>query len=119
MKKFLNDFAANNRDCANLDKSHLTSLFLNACQLFLNAPGPSAFRHQSKQINVALTEAVMVALMRRLEAGDPLPTPEGISSALFAVSKNEKFIESITRATADEEGVKYRLAYATKLFGAA
>lgn len=118
MKKFLNDFAATHRSCANLQKQYLTDLIDNACSILLSAVGQSAFRHLSKQVNVALTEAVMVGLMRRLELGDPLPTPDAIAAALEQLVKDPKLVDAITRATADEEGVKHRLASATKVLGA-
>lgn len=119
LKKYLNDFAANSRDCANLQVPELTKLFKFACAELSAAVGPSAFRYQSKQVNVALTEAIMVGLMRRLEAGHPKPTPKAISEALAKLTAEPKFLDAITRSTAVEESVKDRLALATKLFGAA
>lgn len=116
MKKFLNDFAANNRDCTNLQTQYLTELLDSACIILNNTVGSQAFRYL-KQVNVALTEAVMVGLMRRLEVGDPQPASQAVADALSSLAHDNKFVESITRATADEEGVKYRLAFATKAFG--
>lgn len=119
MKKFLNDFAANQRNCANLQTHYLSELFDKACSILMTAVGPSAFRHLSKQVNVALTEAVMVGLMRRLDLGDPAPSSQAITTALEELVKDSKFVDAITRATADEEGVKQRLAIATKVLGTA
>ena len=119
LKKYLNDFAANNRDCSSLQVERLTSLFNDTCVALHASLGPSAFRFQSPQVNVALTDAVMVGLMRRLEAGDPEPDPKAIASAHLKLTKETKFLDAITRATADEESVKDRLALSTKLFGAA
>jgi hypothetical protein len=118
MKKFLNDFAAVHRNCTSLQTEELKQLVDSACSVLLQATGASAFRHLSKQVNVALTEAVMVGLMRRLEVGGPAPTSESVNAALSDLVRDTKFVESITRATADEEGVKYRLAFASKIFGA-
>lgn len=119
LKKFLNDFAANNRDCSNLQTERLEQLFKSACIELLSAAGPSAFRHQSRQVNVALTEAIMVGLMRRLEAGEPKPTAARIKESLTQLVTDSKFLDSITRATADEDSVKYRIALTAKTFGAA
>lgn len=116
LKKFLNDFAALNRDCANLDKKRLAELFTAACASLLAALGPAAFRLHSKQVNVALAEAVMVGLMRRLEAGAPTPSSAGIVKAFSELVGDGAFVDSITRATADEENVKTRLAVSTKMF---
>lgn len=119
LKKYLNDFAANSRDCANLQVSQITDLFKLACAELRAAMGSAAFRYQSKQVNVALTEAVMIGLMRRLEAGHPKPTPQAISEVLTKLMSESKFVDAITRSTAVEESVKDRLALAAKLFGAA
>jgi hypothetical protein len=119
LKKFLNDFAASNRDCSNLETKRLAELFNAACLSLLKALGSPAFRYHSKQVNVALTEAVMVGLMRRLEAGPPAPTDTGITKAFADLTNDARFVDSITRATADEENVKSRFAIATKIFAAA
>lgn len=119
LKKYLNDFAAANRDCSSLQVETLTALFKSACTELLKAVGPGAFRYQSKQVNVALTEAVMVGLMRRLEAGEPNPTVEAIANVVSQLPSEAKFLDAITRATADEDSVKDRIAIATRLFGAA
>lgn len=119
LKKYLNDFAANSRDCANLQVSRITDLFKLTCAELLGAIGSAAFRYQSKQVNVALTESVMVGLMRRLEAGHPKPTPQAISQVIVNLVAEPKFLDAITRSTSVEESVKDRLALAAKLFGAA
>ena len=119
LKKYLNDFAANNRDCASLQVQRITDLFNEACAALRASVGASAFRFQSKQVNVALTDAVVVGLMRRIEAGDPKPAPLALASALAKLGADEKFVSAISRATADEESVKDRLAISTKLFAAA
>jgi hypothetical protein len=119
MKKFLNDFAGNHRNCTSLQTESLTDLIGKACNILNDAAGPKAFRYLSKQVNIALTEAVMVGLMRRLEVGGVAPTSEAINRALDELVHDGKFVEAITRATADEEEVKYRLALATKVLGAA
>lgn len=119
LKKFLNDFAANNRDCSNLQTEQLVGLFSEACVALHNAAGPSGLRFLSKQVNVALAEAVMVGLMRRLEAGEPKPTSDAIAKSLAELTKDGKFLDAISKATADEESVKTRLALAAKIFGAA
>lgn len=117
MKKFLNDFAGNHRSYDDLPTDYLRELFEKACETLLNNVGKSAFRFQSKQLNTALTEAVMVGLMRCLEVGDTTALAAGLTGALEELINDKKFIESITRATADEEGVKYRLALSTKVLG--
>lgn len=113
LKKFLNDFAGDHRECSDLDVRGLSQLFSAACQCLLPLPGPNAFRFAGRQVNVAMTEAVMVGMMRRLEAGSK-PTPEGVDAALQQMTSESDFVNAITRATADEESVKARLARATR-----
>lgn len=117
MKKFLNDFTANNRDLSTLNTGYLNGLLDRSYDALNVAVGSTAFRYLSKQVNVAFAEAVIVGLMRRLEVSEP--SPQGIINALNELAKDERFVEAVTRATADEEGVKYRLAFATQAFGAA
>ncbi len=118
LKRFLNEFAGANRDLSGLDTDALTAGFNKACDCLLDGPGQSAFRFAGRQVNVALTEAVMVALLRRLEAGDP-PESAALTRALGALLKDASFVEAITRATADDERVKTRLARATRTLASA
>ena len=118
LKRFLNEFAGANRDCSGLDTAGLTTGFEAACTCVAAGPGAEAFRFASRQVNVALTEALMVGLLRRLEAGPP-PPGAAVSQALDGLLKDNNFVEAITRATADEERVRTRLALAAKAFAAA
>lgn len=119
LKNYLNEFAANNRDCSKLNIEELKRLFEEACSLLMNSLGASAFHFQGKQVNVALAESVMVGLMRRLEAPEEKPTADSVAAVVRALVEDERFKDAITRATADEQNVKDRLALATKAFGAA
>lgn len=118
LKRFLNEFAGANRGCSGLDTDALTTAFENACECVLAGPGATGFRFASRQVNVALTEAIMVGLLRRLEAGPP-PTGDAVSQSLEELLNNAPFVEAITRATADEERVRSRLALATRAFATA
>jgi len=119
LKKYLNDFSANNRDCGNLRIANLAELFHRACLVLNLAVGREAFRYQSKQVNVAYAESVMVGLMRRLEAGEPAPSNEAIKPAIISLVNETKFLEAITKSTANEQSVTDRLSIATKIFGSA
>lgn len=118
LKNYLNEFAANNRDCSSLNTQELTVLFEESCSLLMSGLGESAFHFQGKQVNVALAESVMVGLMRRLQTPEDKPTPSAVAAAVRALVGDERFKDAITRATADEQNVKDRLALATKAFGA-
>ena len=60
-----------------------------------------------------MTEAIMVGTMRRLEAGTP--KPDMLRGAVDTLVQDDAFVDAITRATADEENVKTRLALATRV----
>jgi hypothetical protein len=113
LKKFLNEFAGAHRDGGGLDMPALAHLFSRACEALLPEPGSNAFRHTSRQVNVAMTEAIMVGLMRRLEVG-AVPTSASVAAAIESLKQEPAFINAITRATADEENVKTRLGLAAQ-----
>jgi hypothetical protein len=113
LKQYLNSFAGAHRDCASLPIHELSQLFEDACNCLHTDVGNSAFRHTSGQVNVALTEAVVVGMMRRLEAG-PRPDAMSVKTAIEALKHDPEFVLAITRATADEENVRTRLARSTQ-----
>jgi hypothetical protein len=65
-----------------------------------------------------MTEAIMVGMMRRLEAGGK-PSVEGVKFALSRLAADTDFVESIAKATADEDNVKTRIARATQALAGA
>lgn len=116
LKKFLNEFAGIHRDCTGFDTLEVKRSFTAACQAFLPTPGNNAFRYASRQVNVAMTEAVMVGMMRRLQGGTA-PSPDNVAAALESLTADQQFVDAITRATADEENVKTRIARASLILG--
>jgi hypothetical protein len=112
-KQYLNSFAGAHRDCVSLDIHDLWRKFEDACECLEEAAGQSAFRHTSSQVNVALTEAVVVGMMRRLEAG-PRLAARAVKDAIDKLKLNPGFTSAITSATADEENVRTRLALSTQ-----
>ena len=115
LKKFLNEFAAKHRFLNDLPAQSLRDQIEQSAELLMNGPGPGALRLRGGQVNAALTEAVFIGLIRRLEAGDP-PQAGEIQTALEKMLMDEGFITAISRATADEESVRTRLAVATQAF---
>ncbi len=113
LKKFLNDFMAAHRDLSGLDVAGLEARFKRAAELLLDGPGSAALRPGGTAVNAALTEAVFVGLMRRLEISEP--GTETVISATSALLTEPELPGVIERATADEDSVK-RLALATKAF---
>jgi hypothetical protein len=115
LKKYLNDFAALHRNMDHLDAEAIRGRFTTTARLLQDGPGPGALRAGSGQVNAALTEAVFVGLFRRLDAGAP-PDPGAVGAAVEAMHREEGFDTAISRATADEESVRTRLAVSTRAF---
>jgi len=113
LKKFLNDFVGEHRDLRKLDEGRVRALFSEAAAMLTAGPGRRALRPGGSQVNAAFTEAVFVALMRRLESGSV--RSEDVATATQRL-ESEDLGTSITRATADEDSVRRRLNAATSLF---
>jgi hypothetical protein len=119
LKKYLNDFAALHRYLDDLPVDDIRQRFEQGARLILKGPGPPGLRlGGSGQVNAALTEAVFVGLLRRLESGEA-PDPKGVTAAVEEMWRQEGFEQAVTRATADEESVRTRLAVSTKAFSSA
>lgn len=115
LKKYLNEFVARHRELQGLPIEQLQERIEAAASILVAGPGPSALRLGKGQVNAALTEAVFVGLMRRLDAGSP-PDPHRLQAALNAMHEDNSFVSAVSRATADEESVRTRLAVATQAF---
>jgi hypothetical protein len=116
LKKYLNDFASDHRDLEDLPADAVRERFAAATRLLVQGPGRAALRTAAgRQVNAALTEAVLVGLARRLDAG-AVQDPGAVGQAVEALLANEEFQRTITRATADEESVRTRLGLATRTF---
>jgi len=115
LKKFLNDFVAAHRQLEDLSPHRIESLFRRAVDLIDQRAGSQSLRRQSNQINTALTEAVLVGLMRRLDTDDSI-TAEAVQRGISSLHENRRFDQAISRATADEESVRARLGLANQVF---
>ena len=115
LKKFLNDFVGENRYLRSIDARRISDLFRTACRLILDDIGPQALRWQSSQVNAALSEAVLVGLMRRLDTGIEI-SPAAVATAIRSLLADKALGPTIARATADEDSVRTRLALATRAF---
>lgn len=114
LKKYLNDFAAQQRNLESLDQEGLSRRFATACELLNEGPGARVLRPGGNAINAATTEALLVGLMRRLEASTP--TSGFVAVAATSLVGDATFASSIQRATADEDSVRRRLSLATTAF---
>jgi hypothetical protein len=117
LKTFLNDFASEHRYLQRLNHEQLEASFRQASSLIAAAGGRWAVRYQSSQVNAALTEALFVGLMRRLDFEQDIEAAD-VVSAISDIHNNENLEPVISRATANEESVRTRLEIATKRFAA-
>lgn len=115
LKKYLNDFTARHRDMENLDGDLVRKRVDDAAMLLDSAIGRAGLRIRGGAVNAALTEALLVGLARRLDLGEH-PTVDTIKAAVGTVTTNPELITAISRATADEESVRNRLAITTGAF---
>lgn len=115
LKTFLNEFVSDYRNSMSASLEPLRSRFKEASRLLAENAGRSALRLHGYQINAALTEAIYVGLMRRLDHGTPV---EGASvrRALQAIEQEPQMDTAVSRSTADEESVRTRLEIATAEF---
>jgi hypothetical protein len=114
LKSFLNTFLFKHRDMQDLSKDVLLTKFTAVCDAVNSGIGKAAFR-ASGAINSALVDAVLVAVGRRLDRG-PISDPKELKVAFDVLISNQTFLDSIARATADEDRVKARLDLATEAF---
>ena len=115
LKQFLNNFVSTHRDAVSLPVQRLYDLFVSATRLIQDGPGRGALRRQGTLVNAAMSEALVVGLMRRLELG-PEPTPANVARAAEKLAADDELTPAVDRATADEESVRTRLAKATSAF---
>jgi hypothetical protein len=112
LKSFLNKFAGRQRRLdQGLDTTAFEQAFTEASQMLLRADGHSSLRPGGPQINVAMTEAVFVALLTRLQESRDIDEPR-LAAALVALPNDAVFALATTRATARVENVSDRLRIA-------
>jgi hypothetical protein len=114
MKEFLNRYMAANRALEKQGEAELTQLFESVVLTLRRGIGVRAFRPKAA-VNAAVLDSVMVGIATRL-AKSPITQPEDLKKAYSALLATPKYVEATTRATADEENVRQRLAFARDAF---
>lgn len=117
LKKYLNDFVASDRYLETLPVDTLRARFSGATDLLVKGPGNSALRGKGGQINTALTEAILVGLARRLDAG-AISSGESVTAAVGDLLGQPQLEATISKATTNEDNVRTRLALASQAFAA-
>lgn len=117
MKGFLNRYMSANKSLERQTKEDLTQIFIPLVALILSALGSRAFR-PSRALNAAVCDSVMVGLAKRLArdgAGEQVDHVK-LKAAYDELLADAAYRDSITRATANEDSVSYRLGAATSAF---
>lgn len=114
LKSFLNAFASRNRFMRQPAVGEAAELFIKAAEALRRGPDTQALRRPGgRQVNVAQSEAIFVAVMRAISA-KALPADGALTDGVDALLGNDTFKRATLRATADSEAVKDRLRVATE-----
>jgi hypothetical protein len=117
MKGFLNRYMSANKSLERQTKEDLKQVFIPLVGLISLALGSRAFR-PSRALNAAVCDSVMVGLAKRLArdgTGEHIDRVK-LKAAYEGLLVDAAYRDSITRATANEDSVSYRLSAATTAF---
>jgi len=112
VKGFLNHYLEANVNRTDTDR--LFSLFAEASKVVNVSMGKTAFR-PVRTLNAAVLDAIMVGLMRRLEAG-PVTDLGAFKKAYESLASKQEFIAVTGASTASEEAVTSRISLAAAAF---
>lgn len=116
MGEFLSKYAGRHRTAALGELEHLGNLFRRTVDTFNQALDVRPFRLTST-LNVAVYDSCMVGMATRLveKAGTP-PDLKRVKERYTALLKDEKYVEAVSRSTADDAFVKTRTNKAIEFF---
>lgn len=115
MKVFLNRYMATNRDLERQSAGELESIFGKTISAIRRAKGDRVFR-VPRNLNAAVFDATMTGLAHRIATGDEITHFEKLAAAYDDLIADEGFLDTVERATADEESVRTRLDKAKAAF---
>jgi uncharacterized protein with ParB-like and HNH nuclease domain len=115
MKGFLNSYMATNRKIKKKEAEEFGEIFKTTTSLLHEAVGAELFRLR-RALNAAVFDAVMTGVAHRLSTGKPVTSTAGVKTAYDRLLQNKAFVETVERATADEESVRTRLKLAKAAF---
>lgn len=116
LKKFLNDFVADNRYASDPSLDQIRFLFQAATDKIYESAGRESIRLRGSQVTAALAEVIIAALMDRLSTNLTNPSPEAIVDAIQRLKNDSDLTVAFTRSTADEEQLTKRLTAAREAF---
>lgn len=115
LKKFLNDFLADNRELETGLAAEWSRVFAAATAALSAAGARRSIRRPGQRLNAALVEAVLVAVMRKV-AADETPDPSQLERGLATLLASPAMTAVTGGATANEENLRTRLQLAADAF---
>ncbi len=114
MEDFLNKFCSRHIKGSPEFLSQCEQIFHKTIDLAHSALGARAFR-PARAINVAVFDSITVGLAKRLERG-PVQKPEALLEAHRKLIADPRYVDTTSRATADEASVATRLKLSIEAF---
>jgi len=114
MKGFLNSYMGRRRNPPSVTQARFREIFESTTDAILHGLGRKAFKPKNA-VNAALADALMVGVARRTRKQRETVDREELQAAYKRLLAHGEFQDAISRATADEENVKKRLAIATSI----
>lgn len=116
MNEFLNDFTKSAKGASNDSLDQYRRLFIRTIQSVHNALGSRAFRLE-RALNAAVFDSVMVGIAKTQEAKGDLE-PASLVSAYDLLLKDIRYIELVSKATANEKNLQERMELSLVRFAA-
>jgi hypothetical protein len=114
MTHFLNKFLGANKTLTTTNAAKLEDLFVQCVDLFHTAIGEKVFRPTGR-LNLAIFDAAMVGLAKRLENKKPIDNTK-LLSTYNILMKNADFLEATKPNTSDNSKVEIRMKLAVSMF---
>lgn len=114
MTEFVNRFAGKHRRARPETLQSWATVFRRTVDVFADALGRRAFRPENA-MNAAVFDSMMVGMARRVE-GAGVADLEGVRREYKSLLADDKYVEAVSRSTADEKFVSTRLSMATEAF---
>src|SRR3989441_7316791 len=117
LKGFLNDYMGANRYLRLQNEAVIRNAFVPTVEIIADVIGSRAFKPK-RALNAAVSDAVMVGIVRRLQEG-VIRNARELAESYNQLLANEEFVAATERSTTDEESVRRRLALASQVFARA
>ena len=114
LKQFLNDYMEEHAEPEDRWLEEHRELFLRTVSCAARHLPRESFRPE-RNLNVAVTDAILIGLARRLERGE-VNEPEQLGSAAMELSRQRDFREVTDRSTTEAASIESRIGQATQVF---